>query len=270
MSQFEIITNQTKGEITFNFDQLKNQLTEAIIPFANLVVTEDSIQEGKKTRANLNNLKKAINDKKIEIKKEYMKPYEEVESQMKELISIIDTGVTNVDTQVKGFEEMKKQEKFAAIQSYFAELRFDLVSFDRLYDDKWLNATVTEKSWKEQLSGKVETVKADLALLGSFNVADTDLLKSMYLETLNMSVAKERYDAHTARLTKIQEESVQKPRIEVDETQNNAEGNYTVTVTVVDEEILTRTFWVSGTATQIIALGNYMKANGMTFGKVEE
>lgn len=263
MSQFEIITNQATGAITFNFAELKNQLTEAIFPYTQLVVTEDSIQEGKKTRAKLNGLKKAINDKKIEVKKAFNEPYEVFENQVKELMTIIDKGSQNIDTQVKTFEEMQKQAKLGAIKEFYAELRFDLVSFEQLYDEKWLNATVTEKSWKEQLSGKVETVKVDLALLGNFDVEDKGMLKSFYLETLNMSMAKARYDALEARRAQIKQEPVSTPTpIEI-VAESTPQGLQEV------EEILTRSFWVKGTKNQIIALGNYMNANNMTFGKVE-
>lgn len=263
MSQFEIITSQTNGVIEFNFEDLKRELTIAIEPYTTLVIAEDKIIEGKKTKAGLNNLKKSINDKKIEVKKGFMSPYEVFESQAKELMAIIDKAVVNLDDQVKAFDESKKAEKAEAITHYFIDQKFRTVSLDQLFDEKWLNATVSDKSWKEQLNGKIETIKADLALLENFNVEDKDLLKSFYLESLDMTSAKSRYDRIQAS----------KAQVKIDTTQNTQEDNYTVKASVSPQtepdDLMTRTFWVKGSLNQIIALGEYMNANNIAFGKVE-
>lgn len=263
MSQFEIITSQTSGVIEFNFEELKRNLLIAIEPYASMVVTEDTINEGKKTRANLNNLKKSINDKKIEVKKEFMKPYEEKENQFKELISIIDTGVSNLDGQVKTFEEIKKLEKSEAIKSYFDSLNFGLVPYEKLFDEKWLNVTV--KDWDKQLISKIEKIQADLVLMESFNVEDVTLLKSLYLDVLDLTVAKVRYDGMQARKELVKATMPIQPQTPIETPVIVLESVITKEV----EEILHRTFWVDGTHKQIVELGQYMNQNGITFGKVE-
>lgn len=263
MAQFEIITSQEAGVIKFNFEELKKNLEIAIEPYTSMVITEDKIIEGKKTKAGLNTLKKSINDKKIEIKKVYMQPYEVVEAQMKELMAIIDTGVVNLDGQLKNYEEQKKAEKYELIKQYFNELLFGLVSFDRLFDEKWLNATVTDKQWKGELEAKINDVKSGLQVLENFGVEDKPLLKSLYLETLDMIVAKNRYDSIQAS----------KAKVEAKPTENMAMPESLSKAIVEPEnlgaEILTRTFWVKGTLNQIYALGEFMNANRITFGKVE-
>ena len=54
--------------VKFNYEELKKELTEKVENYKNLVYTEENINMAKKDRANLNKLKKAINDEKIRVK----------------------------------------------------------------------------------------------------------------------------------------------------------------------------------------------------------
>lgn len=102
--EFNLITNIKQSipqAIVFNFDELKKELAEKITPYKSLAVTEDDLKGAKSDKANLNKLKKALNDKRIEVKKEYMQPLEVFEGQVKELVSIVDEGIVNIDSQVK-------------------------------------------------------------------------------------------------------------------------------------------------------------------------
>lgn len=263
MAQFEIITRQKEGVIEFNFEDLKRELTIAIEPYTSLVITEDMILEMKKVKAKLNTLQTQINKKRLEEERQFMIPFNVFKGQCKELMEIINPVVVNMDNQLKAFDEQKKAEKMEAITAFFIDQKFRTVSLDQLFDEKWLNATVSDKSWKEQLNGKIETIKAELALLDNFNVEDKELLKSFYLETLDMTGAKARYDAIQARKAKMIEVRVETPEIK----ENAPIASETATVT--ENEVLTRTFWVKGTREQIIALGNYMNSQNIEFGKVE-
>ena len=97
------IKQSIPNAIVFNFEELKAELSEKIKPYETLAVTEDDLKSAKSDKATLNKLKKALNDKKVEVKKEYISPLENFEKQVKELVEIIDKGVNNIDTQVKDF-----------------------------------------------------------------------------------------------------------------------------------------------------------------------
>ena len=58
-----------------NLEQLKAELTPRLEKYNNLVVTEDSIKAAKDDKANLNKLRKAIEEQRISIKKQYLEPY---------------------------------------------------------------------------------------------------------------------------------------------------------------------------------------------------
>lgn len=58
-----------------NLQQLKEELIPRLKKYNELVVTEDSIKAAKDDKAALNKLKKAIEEQRISIKKQYLEPY---------------------------------------------------------------------------------------------------------------------------------------------------------------------------------------------------
>ena len=77
--------------VVWNYDTLKEELTAALADYQNRIYTEDTVAEAKTDRAKLNKLKKALSDERIERKKEFNKPFEAFEEQIKELCGIIDS-----------------------------------------------------------------------------------------------------------------------------------------------------------------------------------
>ena len=52
-------------QITWNYDELKAELAEKVQKYETMVYTEDQVKDAKADRANLNKLKKALNDERI-------------------------------------------------------------------------------------------------------------------------------------------------------------------------------------------------------------
>ena len=155
-------------EISFNYNELKQELTEKVKMYETLVYTDDQIKQAKTDKANLNKLKKALNDERIRREKEYMKPFNEFKAQINEIIGIIDKPIAIIDKQVKEAEEQKKQEKTKAIEELFLEMtRPDWVNLRAIYNPKWLNATFTMKSVKEEIESRLEQINNDLATLSN-------------------------------------------------------------------------------------------------------
>lgn len=180
---------QLPENISFNFDELKQELTEKVSMYESLVYTDDQIKEAKADKANLNKLKKALNDERIRREKEYMIPFNNFKSKINEIIEIIDKPIEVIDKQVKDYEEKKKQEKLDEITSYFEEIEHpDWLHLAQIMDDKWLNASVSIKSVKDTISSQMEQIESDintLANLPEFGFEATEVYKS----TLNMNSA---------------------------------------------------------------------------------
>lgn len=159
---------QMPEKILFNFEELKKEITAKTAHFETLVYTEEQIQDAKKDKAALNKLKKALNDERIKREREYMQSFNEFKGQINEIIGIIDRSVIAVDKQVKAYEEHTKQLKKEAIIGIYEGFGFpEWVDFYKIFDEKWLNATVKEKAIEEALRSKFEQIAADLATLAS-------------------------------------------------------------------------------------------------------
>ena len=158
--ELKVNTYQLPEAISFNFEELKNELAEKTQAYTKIVYTEDNIKAAKEDRADLNRLKKALNDERIRRQKEYLAPFETFKKQIDEIISIIDKPVQAIDTQIKAYEQIKQDEKRAAIESMFNDMLFpEFVKLDqKIFDPRWLNATVSMKQIEESLMKTKEDI----------------------------------------------------------------------------------------------------------------
>ena len=139
--------------ISFNFEELKTQIAAKTEQYTKIVYTDDNIKAAKEDRADLNRLKKALNDERLRRQREYLAPFEQFKKQIDEVIAIIDKPVQAIDVQIKQYEAIKQDEKRAAIESMFKDMLFpEFVKLDqKIFDPRWLNATVSMKQIEESL-----------------------------------------------------------------------------------------------------------------------
>lgn len=178
--------------IEFNHEELKKELTARLDKYNNLVVTEDGISDAKKDRANLNKLRTALDDKRKEVKKDCLSPYEDFEKKVKEIIALVDKPILAIDSQVKAFDEQKKAEKEQKISNYFAaeigELA-DLLPLSKLWNPKWLNAEYKIESIEKEITEAVFKAKNDIAIIKAMHLECEQQMLDVYLEKLDMSAA---------------------------------------------------------------------------------
>ena len=126
MTELQIEELKLPAEIAFNYEELKAELTEKVAHYEAMIYDDTQIKEAKADRANLNRLKKALNDERIKREKEYMAPFNEFKNKINEIIAIIDKPVAVIDKQVKAFEEEQKNKKAEEIQAWFDTNREEL------------------------------------------------------------------------------------------------------------------------------------------------
>ena len=176
-------------KIDFNYEELKAELTSKVSFYETLVYTDDQIKDAKADKANLNKLKKALNDERIRREKEYMQPFNVFKAQINEIIGIIDKPIAVIDEQVKAFDEKRKAEKQKAIEELFAGIGFqNFVTLEKIWDPKWLNASVSMKSIEDQMRSKMYEIGngvLTLSQLPEFGFEATEVFK----ETLDINKA---------------------------------------------------------------------------------
>ena len=178
-------------KIIFNYEELKEGISAKVAHYKNLVYTDDQIKEAKEDRANLNKLKKALNDERIRLEKEYMIPFNTFKAQLNEIIKIIDEPVTMIDAQVKEYQENKKEEKRKNIISYFDSVKEKLpeeIKLESIFDEKWLNESASMKSIKTKIDEAIIKISTEISTIKELGDLSFYALENYY-KTLNISTS---------------------------------------------------------------------------------
>lgn len=187
--KFKMNEYQLPEKISFNFEELKQELTDKVSLYETLVYTDDQIKTAKADKASLNKLKKALNDERIKREKEYMQPFNEFKAQVNEIIDIIDKPVLMIDRQVKEYEEKQKEEKKEAINEYWESKELpEGLNIDKIFDSKWLNATTSMKSIQTAIDDAIDKFKADMDTLSNLPEFGFEAQQE-YISTLDIKKA---------------------------------------------------------------------------------
>ncbi len=192
-----VIENPHEGEFLKQIDWNKNEFMELVASiteqYEGLSYTEAQMKAAKSDRARLNAMRKAISDRRIQVKKAVMEPYSKFEVEVAEVVALIDKPISMIDKQIREYEDRTKAEKKAALKKYFEESASALegiLTFDRVFDQRYLNVSVSLNKAKKDIKGKVDRVNTDLRSLEEFcEDKYLTIAKDVYIRTLNVSDA---------------------------------------------------------------------------------
>lgn len=209
MNELQVVVKQEVGKINWNFGELKTALATEMKKYTGIVFDDDSIADAKKTVAYLRKLKESVEDRRKDVKKKCLEPYNEMEKQAKELTQLIDEPINTIAKQVKDYEEEQKKKKKEEILAYMAEVFAELPETvasklkSKIYDSKWENKSTTKKTWQDAVNTAFENTKGDLNILDGIEEDFREDAKKVYERNLVLSEA----------LSKVQELRKQKEMI---------------------------------------------------------
>lgn len=193
MHDLELAVSQDLGKITANFDEIKTALAGQLKEYKDKEFTEDKKKDAKEDLASLRKLKKSVDDRRKEVKKVYMKPYDDFDAKVKELIGLIDEPIKLIDYQVKSFEANRVKARKEEIKKIYEELvpdeLQDYIPLERIYGPKWDYATTTMKSVKTEISSKVSSTNADIAAIKAMKSEKEETALNLYMENNNLAIA---------------------------------------------------------------------------------
>lgn len=82
---------------TENFAALKQVLVQQLAAYDNIVYTPDGIKEAKQDKAKLNKMRRSIEERRKEIRRNCLKPYSTVEPYFKDLVALIDQSLSRIN-----------------------------------------------------------------------------------------------------------------------------------------------------------------------------
>lgn len=249
--------------IAFNNEELKNQLLPQLQNYKNMVYSEDQISTAKTDRANLNKLKSAIDDERKRIKKIYLEPYNHFESQVKEIVALVEDTANVIDSQVKQFEEEKKNLKKTQIIEFWNEKignLANLIDINAIFNDQWLNTTYSIKKVQEDIEYFIMKTNQDLEIISNLGASQVNYLKDFYLRTFDITKTlqeKTRIEEQDKKLQELSQKTAQ------EDTKKE-----TTNVVTTEAETKVYDFRITATREQVELLKEFLNKNNIKYGKV--
>lgn len=192
MNELQVKVDQVPGQINFNYEEIRENLSQMMDLYKDAVVTEENKAASKKEVASLRRIKKAIDDSRKEVKQECLKPYQEFEAKAVALMSLVDEPIMLIDKQVKEFDEKQKAEKCQKIRDAYNEMIGDLVEylpFDKAYNHKWETTSVSLKKAREELQAVISSTWLAVETISAMQSDATQEALDIYKRTLDMAAA---------------------------------------------------------------------------------
>lgn len=268
----------TLGTLTTNALQLRDHVAATLERYTPENYSEDNVEQAKADRAILNKAAKDLNDRRIQLERDWNAPLQEFKSIIGDTVKMISDGSAKIDAVVKGVESRAKAEKRAAIEELWDRKGITLLPLSKLWDDKWLNKTKRLPAIEKEIGEKLLKIEAELDTLSAVDTEDGEVLRAYYLDCLDL----QRTLAYSATLKanrqRLQEEQARRQaEAEAQATREayvapTAEPAPTTPTAyeapeAVIPEVLERTMVVRGTREQLIALAEFMNAEGIWFKK---
>lgn len=186
------------AEIGFNFEELEAELQKQLHHYNTLVVTEETVKEGKEDRANLRKLREAIETRRKEVRKQCEAPYKAFEAKVKRLTALIDAPIAAIDSQVKTFEEREREQKRSEIAAAYDDLVpediRDIIPLERIMDNRWLNKGTSTKSIREDIEIIGKRTKVDITFIeAAVDPMYLTAVRAEYIKTLDVNRAMDHH-----------------------------------------------------------------------------
>lgn len=223
MNELKVKVQQTPGTVTWNYEDLKKAITNALEVYKTTEYDDSNIGQAKKDRAMLNNLSKSVNARKIEIKKKCLEPYELIETQAKELMAIIQEPIAVIDERLTEYETARRKKARAVILEYMQkafegiEQQIADKAKNALYDDRWENATAKKSEWQTAIDARADAIRSDLQVLAGIEEKFRSYAMDAYRPNLRLADAMQKVQelrAQEAAILKRQQEEERRRRQE--------------------------------------------------------
>lgn len=256
-------------------EQLKTLSDEIDVRVANatsLVVSEDTVKEVKKVRADLNaDFKELENQRKL-VKEKVLAPYMAFEEVYKKYVSDKFKDADNtLKIKIDEVEKAQKEEKEKEVRSYYEEYAESLglgwLNEDKYYMIANINITLSAsmKSLKESAKAFIDKTESDLKLIDTQEHKDEIIVE--YQKDLNVSKSITEVTDRYKRLEEIEKQKIQAEEIKrVEESVvKKVEKIIKPAEVKVEEKLYELNFKVVGTKEQLKKLKDFLVSEGISY-----
>jgi hypothetical protein len=186
----------TPASIQANFEALDAHVEAMIADYKGAkydLTSQEGIKQAKHDATYLNSIAKEIDDRRKAVKRDYMEPYNQFDMQATAIIKKVKDTRADIKEQLDAAEEERKAKKYAALQEYFegyAGVLIDLVPYERIHENQWLNKTFNEIKAQNAIEEKVNKIASDWESLKSqSDMAHYDTAERTFFDTLDLGEA---------------------------------------------------------------------------------
>lgn len=196
----ELTVTYTPAVIENNLAALRDYVDEQIKPYLGMAIDPESDAELKNARAvmaELNKLKKPIEDERKRVKREYDAPLKAFEAEVEAITSKIDEARDFVKVQVDNADDAFKSRRKAHLREEYegvAGLLAGVIPFEAICEPEWLRRSKAESAAEAALQDKAQTALKGYETLMKKQLVHADEVIKRYAETLDVISALELED----------------------------------------------------------------------------
>lgn len=262
-----------------NLEGLQAAIAQYVSRYSNLVITEDNVIDSKQVRAKLNKLKKALDDRRKEIKRNYNQPLREFETEVKKLEASIDMIIDPIDEGLGELEVQRREQRKADVMGLIAEMapNYDVGVSEIEFDPRWLNKSISNKQITQEVASSMTVVKQAKDKLATATMMITKYAQAVDVDPIpwidqlkqgqDVQYLLQAIDRQVESAKERERQRELKQQVAAEHQQETSTGKIVDTDTgeVVS---LTRTLKITATKDQMWGLSSYMKKNGIKFEAV--
>ena len=272
------------AEVDFpNAAALENKVDDLVKGWDTYVVTPESYPYDKKTKAELNHIRKALNDRRKEITKEANQPIDDFTALIKRLDLKIKNAVDHINEGIKVFDEKARKDKHLQNLIRLGEIATEYgVALQKLeYNPKWDNKSTSWKTIEEEARQQFEAIleqekarkEAEQVIANKANeYTKPAMTASPYLQMLDYKslpdVLTQMDNDHKYLIeqAKQQEENRKKA---IESLEQHGDKYVDAKTGEVVDKVHSVTLKLTGTKEQLTALSNFIRDWDISYEKVD-